>query len=460
MNNLSLSFAARVMNAAFHGQDVHFSGINSDTRKLSPGELFVALPGTRVDGHEYIHQAEMQGAAGALISRPIETSLPVLLVENTLKAAGILAKAYRQCFTLPMVAVTGSCGKTTVKEMINNIFSLAGPVLCTQGNLNTEIGVPITLLRLRPEHRLAVIEMGARQKGDIAYLMNLASPNISLITNAGMAHLEIFGTDGAIAEAKGEIFSFLPETGIAIINQDDKHAGYWKTLIKPSQSIITFGMCHQANIMAKEMVLKPTFSEFVLTVDKAGTDRGEITIRLPSPGKHAVQNALAAASAATAAGICLEVIKSGLEVFVPVNGRLQFKPGFQGTTIIDDTYNANPVSMRAALAVLAQHTGTKIFVMGDMFELGEKQWLLHQQMGEEAKRLGIDKLLGVGELSCAAVQAFGEGACHYPDKHALAEALLQQRLTKNTLILVKGSRGMHMDEVVLKLTTCEEKNAC
>lgn len=460
MSTLTLSAAAGLMNAKliintpFSEQNSLLTGVKTDTRTLVPGDLFVALKGERVDGHDLILDAEARGASGVVVNRMVETRLPILLVSDTLQALGLLAKAYRESFQIPIVAVTGSCGKTTVKEMIASILSLQGSTLANEGNLNTDVGVPLTLLRLEPKHQLAVIEMGARQKGDIAYLMGIAKPKVTLITNAGVAHLEIFGTERGIAEAKGEIFAHLDPNGTAIINKDDKHAEYWQGLLK-KQRVITFGLRAKADIQCNNPVMHDLSSEFELV-----TDMGKIAIHLPMPGEHSIQNALAAAAVARALDIPLTHIKAGLERFKAVTGRLQNKIGINGIRIIDDTYNANPISMRAALNVLASFSGQKVFVMGDMFELGEGAVSLHRQIGTDAKKLGIHKLFGVGTATAAAVEAFGPGATHYPDKNALVAALLQN-LDPNTSVLVKGSRGMRMEEVVFALMQeKQEMKAC
>lgn len=445
MNTFTLSFVARAIHASFNGQDSMIREVQTDSRQLTRGDLFVALPGERVDGHEYIKEAEAKQAAAVIVSQPVDTTLPTLLVPDTLKALGELAKYYRQPFQIPMIAVTGSCGKTTVKEMIANILGVRCSVLATKGNLNTEVGVPLTLLRLSPVHECAVIEMGARKKGDIAYLMSIASPTISLITNAGVAHMEIFGSENGIAEAKGEIFSCLNETGTAIINADDKHARYWRGLLKQKQSLITFGIHNKADVVAKDIHLDSSSVRFELV-----TDSGSITIHLNVAGEHMVQNALAAAAAALSVGMNLSEIQLGLRRFEPANGRLQFKTGIRGVRIIDDTYNANPVSVRAALLVLAQYPDQKIFVMGDMFELGEESLRLHRELGEEAKRLGIQQFFGIGQLTQAAVEGFGPGAVHFNDKESLVKALREQ-VSAETAVLIKGSRGMRMEEVVLPL---------
>ncbi len=457
MNILTLSFVAQAMNAELLADNTELvcTGVNTDTRKISKGDLFVALPGAVVDGHDYINEAEARGAVGVVVSRKVKTKLPMLLVPDTLEALGRLAKIYRQQFQLPIVALTGSCGKTTVKEMLAGILTLHGPTLFTQGNLNTEVGVPLTLLGLSEKHGMAIVEMGARKENDIAYLMSLTSPMVSLITNAGVAHLEIFGSEKGIAKAKGEIFEYLPAGGTAIINQDDVHADYWHSLLNKGQKVITFGLHVSSQITAKNIVLEPTFSQFELV-----TDVGKVVVRLLAPGIHNVLNALSAAAAARALDVNLNTIQMGLERFVPVIGRLQFKTGLQGICIIDDTYNANPISVRAALSVLAKAKGEKIFVMGDMFELGPDALLLHRQIGVEAKELGIHRLYGVGSLTEAAVQGFGLNATHYPDKASLMNALTKV-LNPNMTILIKGSRGMRMEEVVLALTVnCQEKASC
>lgn len=442
MRVLSLSYAAEVLQAKLMGQDAMIHKVETDTRKIEPGDLFVAIPGERVDGHDYLLEAQKKGAVGALISRNVQTTLPTLLVPNTVVALGKWAKAYREQFNCPIAAVTGSSGKTTVKEMIASILSCLGSVLATQGNLNTDVGVPLMLLQLSSLHQAAIFELGARKTGDIQYLMDLVNPNVSLLTNAGVAHLEIFGSKMAIAKAKGEIFSSLRSDGTAIINRDDANANYWQTLIKPSQKVITFAVEHNADIMAKSIELEPMFSNFDCVFPEK-----TIKIHLSAPGIHNIQNALAAAATARALGVSIEFIQQGLEKFAPVTGRLQFKTGYKGARIIDDTYNANPASVRAAISVLAKYPGQKIYVAGDMFELGPNAIELHREMGIEAKKSGIDRLFGVGSFTEAMVEGFGDGSSHYLNKTGLIDAI-RECMTQETTILVKGSRGMRMEEVV------------
>ncbi len=460
MIELKLSTACDWMNATLFGSDQLFKGVCTDSRAVQPGNLFVAIKGENVDGHDYLLQVQAKGAAAAIVDHhQAHISLPQLKVNNTILALGLLAKKFRQGFSLPLAAVTGSCGKTTVKEMLASILSVGGPMLASQGNLNTEVGLPLTLLRLNSSQRYGVIEMGARQKGDIRYLMSLAEPDVTLITNAGVAHIEIFGSERGIAEAKGEIFACLKPEGTAIINADDSNAEYWKNLLT-SQRVLTFGL----QLESHPAKLSADFSASNLheTADNTQFDlltpEGKKRITLKAFGKHSVSNALGAAATAYALGIPINDIILGLEKFVPVSGRLQLKLGKNGSQIMDDTYNANPVSVKAALAVLANRSEKKIFVMGDMLELGSHAAELHRQIGEEARRLGIDKMYGVGPLTLEAIQAFGAKGQHYSDKPALIQAILKEESDgAHSRILVKGSRGMRMEEIVQALIHTESQ---
>lgn len=463
MSALTLSFAAKSMNAIFNQKlDYLIKDVKTDSRQVSKGTLFIAIPGARVDGHDFIREVEAKGAVGIVVSRPVDTKLPTLLVSDTVHALGQFAKAYRSQFQLPIVAITGSCGKTTTKEMLSRILAETGSVLSTQGNLNTEVGVPLTLLRLVAEHQYAVIEMGARKKEDIRYLMGLVSPEVAMITNVGIAHRAMFGGEEGIAKAKGEIFECLPSNGVAIINADDQYADYWHGLLAKGQKVLTFGIEDSnkyPDIFAKNIVLDQKTSSFELQ-----TDIGSTLIQLNIPGLHMVQNAIAAAAAARGLNISLLALKAGLEKFSPIVGRLQFKKGCQGVSIIDDTYNASPISIRAALMVLTKLSGKQIFVMGDMngdmFEMGEEAKKRHYEIGRDAKNWGIHKMFGVGPLTALAIEAFGEDAQHYPDKETLIKAL-QRELKPDTTILIKGSRFMQMEEIVLALTTdYQETSSC
>ncbi len=429
------------------------TGVSTDTRTLAKGDLFVAIEGEQLDGHQYLKDAETKGAVAALVNKnnpaviPTATKnshLPLLSVDNTVQSLGILAHRYRSQFNIPLAAITGSCGKTSVKEMLASVLMSEGPALATRGNLNTEIGVPLTLMRLNVNHQSAVIEMGARKQGDIKYLMNIAEPTVTLITNAGVAHLGIFGSERGVAEAKGEIYAHLHPKGTAIINLDDNNANYWKSLLK-GQQLITFGFNNEADVSCGAIEQTAMGSVF-----KTKTPIGEIQIHLSSPGKHSISNALAVVAAAIAMKISKENIKQGLEAFIPVVGRLQTKMGKNGVRVIDDTYNANPVSVKAALEVLSAYPQT-IFVMGDMLELGNDSEKLHRSMGEEAKRLGVKHMLGIGPLTRHAIQAFGSDALHFENKSSLIDALMSKIGSSEITVLVKGSRGMRMEEVVQAL---------
>ncbi len=448
---------AKLLNAKGR-EDTIFTGISTDSRTLQKGDLYVAILGEKFNGHDFLKEAEMKGASAAIVSDSLvasNTTLPCLLVEDTVLALGFLARQYRAQFQIPIAAITGSCGKTSVKEMLARILSRRGPVLATRGNLNTEIGVPLSLLALNESHIAAVIEMGARKTGDIAYLMDIVKPTVSILTNAGVAHVEIFGSTEEIAKTKGEIFTHLAVNGIAIINQDDKYAQYWKGLLK-NQQCITFGFSKEANIHCENVEFLPEGSRF-----EVKTPKGAINLVLKVAGKHNVENALCALSAALSMGASLDDIKQGLASFEPVAGRMQFKEGRRGIKIIDDTYNANPVSMRAALEVLSTYQGKKIFVMGDMLELGILSQDFHQNIGQAAKDLHIDLLLGIGNLTEFAVKAFGKGAKHFASKvdllNTLATALPAESKEEIT-ILVKGSRGMRMEEIVNALLKLENKS--
>ena len=442
---MSLSAAARALNAPLNGADAEFFCVTSDTRVLQGGDLFVALVGPNFDGHAFMSEAQAKGAVGVMVSRALPTTLPTITVEDTRLGLGQLAAHWRAQFSLPLIAVTGSNGKTTVKNMLAAILAESGAGLATQGNLNNDIGVPLTLLRLKQGDRYAVIEMGMNHPGEIEYLTQLARPTVALISNAGEAHLAGLGSVAAVARAKGEIFSGLAMDGIAVINVDDAYAGLWLQLAAPRRCL-TFGMDHPADVSA-ECTLAITGS-----VIRLKTPQGEITMRLSLLGKHNVMNALAAAGASIAAGVKLDDIKKGLEKLKAMAGRLEVKPGVKGSRILDDTYNANPSSLVAGVEVLKEAEGERVLVLGDMAELGDAAAEIHRRVGELARRLGVHRLFAVGELSKSAVAGFGDGAQHYPNQQALVDDLLSC-IHRGMTILVKGSRVMRMEKVVAQITT-------
>jgi UDP-N-acetylmuramoyl-tripeptide--D-alanyl-D-alanine ligase len=445
---MRLSGAAGAIAGELRGEDRGFEAVSTDTRTLVPGALFVALKGDRFDGHDFLAQAYAQQAAGALVQdvAKLPAGMPALVVEDTRLALGRLAAHWRGRFSAPLVALTGSNGKTTVKEMLASILrAVHGDegVLATRGNLNNDIGVPLTLLELRAGHRCAVIEMGMNHAGEIRYLGRLARPDVALVTNAGPVHLEFFESEAAIARAKGEIFEELPQRGTAVINADDRYAQLWGGLAA-GRRIVEFGLEHPAPVTAR-YTLRHLESEIVVK-----TPLGEAAALLKAPGVHNVRNALAASAAAVALKVPAPKIAVGLSRFAAVKGRLQKKAALKDATLIDDTYNANPESARAAIAVLAQAPGKKLLVLGDMGELGSGAVEMHADIGRRARASGIDRLFTLGELSAHAARAFGDGAQHYARIEDLITAL-EAELAAHVTVLVKGSRFMHMERVVQSL---------
>ncbi len=429
--------------------------VNTDSRKIIAGDLFIALRGEHFDGAAFVAQAAKDGAVAAVVnvgSEVGDVTIPVLRVADTRLALGQLAAWWRKQFDLPLIAVTGSNGKTSVKEMLAAICTVAAgnkdAVLATQGNLNNDIGMPLTLLRLRKSHRYAVIEMGMNHPGEIDYLTRLATPNVALVNNASGAHLEGLGTVEAVARAKGEIFAGLSADGVAVLNADDAHAGLWRKLAAP-HSIIDFGLDAAAVVCGS---WQPIAAGSQLTIS---TPAGASHLHLQVPGAHNTRNALAATAAALAIGIKLEQIKAGLEAFAGVSGRLQRKRTASGAIVIDDTYNANPASMRAAIAVLAQAEGLRIFVLGDMGELGTDAARFHAEIGAAAANAGIERLYALGALSANATQAFGAGGQHFDRIEDLLDAL-DRALGPEATVLVKGSRFMKMERVVAHCIAGEE----
>ena len=449
---MRLSEAAIATQGQVIGQDALFTSVGSDSRALTPGQLFVALRGEHFDGHAYAQQCLDQGAAAAMISTEQANLSAALLVQDTRLALGELAAHWRNKFSIPLAAITGSNGKTTVKEMLASILRAAtgddDSVLATQGNLNNDIGLPLTLLKLRAQHRYAVVEMGMNHAGEISYLTRIGRPTVALVNNATVAHLGGLVTVEAVALAKGEIFEGLAADGIAVINVDDSFAPLWKLLAAP-HPIMTFGL-EQNSLLGADVS-----ADYRLDADGSEinikTPLGDAEFHLPVAGVHNVRNALAAVTAALAIGISLAAITQGLAGFAGVKGRLQHKAGLNGARVIDDTYNANPASTKAAIDVLAAQTGKKLLVLGDMGELGADAAQMHADIGSYAKLAGIAALYTLGDLSRETATAFGSGAQHYDAPEALAAQLMAQMDT-NAVVLVKGSRFMRMERVVTLIT--------
>lgn len=440
---------ARVVGGELKGEDRPFGCVSTDSRTLKPGTLFVALRGPNFDGGAFVHAAAAQGAIGALVQRAAPAALPQVIVPDTLHALQELAFHWRAQFNLPVVAVAGSNGKTTAKEMTAAILSRMGPCMASHGNLNNHIGVPVTLMRLESSHRSAVIEMGANRIGDVAQLMRVAQPTVGMITNAGAEHLEGFGSLDGVAEGEGEAVSHLEPQATAIINADDAYAGYWRG-IAGARRVVTFGVHSAADFAANNVFQGIERGEFA-TRFTLRCPLGERAIMLKAGGAHNVGNALAAAAAASAAGASLEDIALGLADFRAVSGRLQLKAGARGSWIIDDSYNANPSSVRAGLEVLRALNGATWLVLGDMAELGESSQDSHAHIGSYARDCGIKRLFAVGPLSSRAVETFGAGGEWFADSDSLTRRL-QAELSPGVTVLIKGSRINRLERVVQAVT--------
>jgi len=455
--NWLLSQVAAATGGRLVGADVAVSGVSSDTRAIGAHCLFIALRGERFDAHDFLAQAIAAGAAAVLVAD--ENKLPAgasaVVVDDTRLALGRLAAAWRAQFSLPVIAVTGSNGKTTTKEMIAAILRAAfgDALLATRGNLNNDIGLPLTLLGLNATQRAAVIEMGMNHPGEIAYLAPLGAPNVALVTNAQRAHLEGMGDMDEVAREKGSIFSGLLPNGVAVVNADDCYAETWRAMAAP-HVVRTFGIDHVADVHG-------TVRQHGLETQlELNAPEGQASIRLRIPGRHNARNAVAAAAACLSAGIPLAAVVAGLEGFSGVKGRLQRRAGKNGAEILDDTYNANPDSVRAGIDVLAATIGRKLFVLGDMGEIGEASGQYHDEIGGYAKSQGIDRLYALGDAAQQAVRNFGEGARHYCNVEKLIAAV-DKELGPETTVLVKGSRFMKMERVadaLVAVANPQEKN--
>lgn len=448
---MSLAIAADVLKSPLTGKDAIFTGVSSDTRSMQQGDLFVALKGPHYDGVAFLAEAINAGAVGTLVSREVVTPLPYIRVADSRLAMGRLAGFWREQFTIPVIAVTGSNGKTTVKEMIAAIMAESGPGCVTSGNLNNDIGVPLTLFRLRSDHLYAVIEMGMNHRGEIDTLTRLTHPTIALITNAAEAHLEGVGTVQDVAHAKGELFAGLTANGIAVINADDAYADLWRKLAVHNKQL-SFGLREKADITAEYTATDVGSSVELRTPD------GDIELRLPVLGRHNVINALAAATASFAAGVTLKGIATGLRKTKSMSGRLQLKQGISGARIIDDSYNANPSSLLVGLQVLKEFPGERVLVLGDMAELGPTAPGMHHRAGEMAKKMGVARVFTLGDLSAHVTSGFGKGAKHISNHQALIEAL-HDCLHSDMTVLVKGSRMMRMERIVAGIVTGKQGSA-
>jgi UDP-N-acetylmuramoyl-tripeptide--D-alanyl-D-alanine ligase len=462
---MMMSQIAQALDATLVGNDVMMTGVSKDTRDIHAGDLYVALKGERFDGHQFVMDASAAGAVGALVSEPQPLDVSQVQVSDTRIALGQLAAHWRQIWRQQqsigkLIGITGSNGKTSVKEMCRKIlvdYAGAASVLSTKGNLNNDIGLPMTLLELTDQHQFAVIEMGANHTGEIDYLTTIAKPDIAVVTNVGPAHLEGFGSLDNIARAKAEIYNGLSEDGIAVINQDDAYASLWKDYCSAKNTVCFSMLDANADVYAKHITDNSyqIIAGHTVSGSLQGKAQAELTLKVP--GKHNVMNALAATAVTLSLGIPLQEIVFSLAEFENIQGRLSVINSAVGYRVIDDTYNANPLSVSAAIDVLAELQGDTVLVLGDMAELGDDADLLHAEMGKKAKNAGITALYATGKFSSNTVNGFGENGFYFQNKNELINAL-KKNLTGSEVVLIKGSRSAVMEEVVERILTHNNKS--
>jgi UDP-N-acetylmuramoyl-tripeptide--D-alanyl-D-alanine ligase len=447
----NLTALARTLSATLVGPDRDFAGVSTDSRALQAGEIFVALRGPNFDGHAFTPDALRRGAVAVIVEQSWDDILPRLHVADSLQALGAMAADWRNRFQLPVIAVTGSYGKTTVKEMMAAIAATRGEVLATRGNLNNEIGLPLTLFCLDSRHRAAVLELGANHAGEIARLAAICRPDIGIVTAAGPVHLEGFGSIEGVARAKGEIFAGLADDGVAIINADDPYAPLWREMAGARRQV-SFGLTRDAEFRA-ERIRQSLDANGPLLEFQLVTPAGAAEARLALPGQHNAINALAAAAATWAAGWSLDEIVAGLARVTGVKGRMSLRKARSGALLIDDTYNANPTALQAAINYAVALPGETWLALGDMRELGPASAELHAAAGRYARERGVARLYALGPDAAAAAAAFGDGR-HFADADALAAAL-EEDLPAGVNLLVKGSRSMRLETVIERLVKGE-----
>ncbi len=441
----TLSHATKQVGGTLHGTDARFSAVGTDSRTDCSGQLFIALRGEHFDAHAYVAQAREHGAVAAMVDHPLEIDLPQWIVDDTRLGLGQLAAAWRDRFAGRIVAITGSNGKTTVKEMVAAILSHSGSTLATKGNLNNDIGMPLTLLGARDEDYL-VLEMGANHADEIGYMTDIARPDLALITNAGRAHLEGFGTLEGVARAKGEIARGLDSAGVLVVDGDSPFIALWRELAG-TRRVLEFGLSDASEVSADPASARVAWDEDGFRTEFSARVAGRsMPLALRLTGQHNVRNALAAVAVATALGVEASAIRDGLASLHPVKGRLYPCP-CAGLGVIDDTYNANPDSIAAAIEVLAGLSGQRWLVIGDLGELGADALALHHEIGERARSAGVERMATVGSSSAETSRAFGRGAAHFADQTALI-AHLKSELGRDDRVLVKGSRLARMEHVV------------
>ncbi len=447
MRAMSLKEIASALEGCRTGGDLLFEGVAIDSRRTRPGELFVALRGPHHDGHDFIPQAQAAGACAVLAAHPVDTTLPEVIVGDTGAALGELGRLNRAAFPGRVVGITGSVGKTGTREMLAAILGVEGNPAVSQANFNNEIGVPLTLLELAPEHDYAVVEMGAAAPGDIRYLCSLVQPDVAVLNNVAPAHLESFGSLETVARSKGEIFQGLAPDGVGICPRDERFLPLWRECLG-ARSMLTFSTTDRAADLYAEGL---RMDESACCSFRLHTPRGDCSVRLQAPGRHNVHNALSAAAAALALGCGLDTICRGLEAFHPLAGRLQLLPGRSGALLLDDSYNASPCALRAAIDVLAAlKVRRRILVLADMAELGEQARRYHEEVGAYAREQGLNMLLSHGLLSSYAAQAFGPGGVEFSSREALRDHCREQ-LGADCAVLIKGSRNAGMEWLVAAL---------
>lgn len=460
MTDMTLNYLAEKINARVIGEDIVFSSVSTDTRKITSGDLFVALSGDHFDGHDYLDTAVEKGAAAVMVDRPVNVPVAQLVVDNTRKGYGQMASVWRERVNPRVVALTGSNGKTTLKEMLSAIFSVDATVLATIGNLNNDIGVPATLLRLQNES-IAVIEMGANHVGEIDYLSRMAKPDVAVLNNAGRAHIGEFGSEENIARTKAEIINGMSADGVFVYNADSKWVDMWQKLAAQVRSV-SFGSNADADyqLLASSVKIKWHDAGFVtcFTIREKHTDT-TVEITLPLAGAHNAANAVAAVATARQLQVSFASIRQGLESLQPVKGRLKPLLAPAGQIVIDDSYNANPDSVEAAVNVLADAPYRKILVLGDMAELGERIDQLYAGLGRYAASQGIDVMYTCGTTSKVAGDAFAGSGRHFSSQQELADALINET-SRGDVVLIKGSRSAKMEKVVEALMSVQEVASC
>jgi len=451
---MTLQEIAEAVQGQLIGADATVSGVCIDTRILLSGDLYIAVKGEQFDGHDFIAQAEEKGALALLVAKQVASAKAQIIVQDTRLALAELAGAVRDKAQVKVCGVTGSNGKTTVKEMIAAILAVKYQVLFTQGNFNNDIGVPLTLLRLQAEDEFAVIEMGANHAGEIAYTSTYARPDVAVITNVGAAHIEGFGSVAGVAQAKAEIIESLTELGVTVLNADDAFFTKWLT-IAGQRKVLSFGLNANADVTAENIVTGFAGEQFCTQFDLLSENK-RVPMRLSLAGEHNVKNALAASAACLALGVDIKQIQAGLEQVKSVKGRLQLSVTELGYRVINDTYNANPDSLAAALAVLKSCEGELWLALGAFGELGVDSGQLHSEMGEQIKQAGVTRLFATGALAKSTVIAFGAGAEFFTQQEGLIAAV-QQAISPKVVLLVKGSRAQRMENVVNALIDKVEK---